>query len=161
MSNFPESPIDGALAEVANADGSAVQYRYDKAEAAWKIVGKVGGADLQVVTTKDVVTTAEPPLTPAGWTGFNVQEDIQYLTNQKLVNWFLAEQIIKNHNRPPILTPGEPIQHPELPGTPDLINGDIWVDGNNNIYMYLNGSWIGIVRSDDFIAEITSRQFYQ
>jgi hypothetical protein len=153
MSNFPEAPIDGALAEVLNTDGSAVQYKYDKAEAAWKIVGKVGGSDLEIVTTKDVVTTAEPPLAPAGWTGFNVQEDIQYLTNQKLVNWFLAEQIIKNHNRPPIINPGEPILHPDLPGSPDLINGDIWVDGNNNIYIYLNGEWVGIISSADFIAD--------
>ena len=96
MSNFPENPIDGALAEVANKDGSAVQYKYDKAEAAWKIVGKTGEIDTNYITTADVVTTSEPPLAPAGWTGFNVQEDLQYLTNQKLVNWFLAEQIVTN-----------------------------------------------------------------
>ena len=30
MSNFPEAPIDGALAEVSNTDGSLVQYKYDK-----------------------------------------------------------------------------------------------------------------------------------
>jgi len=94
MSNFPESPIDGALAEVANADGSAVQYRYDKAEAAWKIVGKTGEGLSQYVTTSDVVTTSEAPVYPTGFNGLKSLGDIQYLTNQKLVNWTLAESVI-------------------------------------------------------------------
>ena len=95
MSNFPESPIDGALAEVLNADGSAVTYKYDKDQAAWKIVGKSGDID-SYITTLDVQTTSEPPVYPAGFPGLRALPDIQYLTNQKLVNWTLAEEIIAN-----------------------------------------------------------------
>ena len=86
MSAFPESPIDGALAEVLNADGSSVQYKYDKAEAAWKIVGKTGDELSQYITTSDVVTTSEAPVYPTGFNGLKSLGDIQYLTNQKLVN---------------------------------------------------------------------------
>ena len=99
MSNFPEKPIDGALAEVRNADGSVVQYKYDKDQAAWKIVGKLNGGDLPYVTTQDVVTTSEPPVTPAGFTGFNDStQDLGYLTNQKtsqLVFWLKKSLPIK------------------------------------------------------------------
>ena len=94
MSAFPESPIDGALAEVANTDGSAVQYKYDKEQAAWKIVGKTGEIDTRYITTMDVVTTAEEPSYPAEWEGLRALPDIQYLTNQKLVNWTLADAVI-------------------------------------------------------------------
>ena len=159
MSNFPESPIDGALAEVANADGSAVQYRYDKAEAAWKIVGKIGGADLQVVTTKDVVTTSEPPLAPAGWTGFNVQEDIQYLTNQKLINWYLAEQILinkGNSDRPPIISISPPVSHPKFPSD-SLEEGDFWID-SNSIMHYWNGSeWKEVLDSEFYTGNYVKK----
>ena len=92
---FPLNPIDGTLVELDKGDNTSVVYRYDADDAAWKIVGKNGGTQ-QFITTSDVNTTMDPPTTPAGWTGFNVQEDLSYLTDQKLVNWFLSEQIIIN-----------------------------------------------------------------
>ena len=92
---FPLDPIDGTLVELDKGDNTSVVYKYDADDAAWKIVGKNGGTQ-QFITTSDVNTTMDPPTTPAGWTGLNVQEDLSYLTDQKLVNWFLSEQIVAN-----------------------------------------------------------------
>ena len=75
---FPLNPPDGTLAELDKGDNSSVVYRYDANDAAWKIVGKNGGTQ-QFITTSDVNTTMDPPTTPAGWTGLNVQEDLSYL----------------------------------------------------------------------------------
>ena len=125
--DFPLDPLDGTLAELDNG----VIYKYEEANGAWKIVGKNGGTD-SYITTSDVNTTMDPPVTPTGWTGFNVQEDLSYLTDQKLVNWFLAEQILlnKNQDRPPIISADEPTEHPKFPGQP-LEKGDFWIDNGD------------------------------
>ena len=93
--DFPLDPIDGSLAEIEKEDGSSVIYKYDAADGAWKVVGQNGGGS-QYITALDVNTTADPPVTPAGWVGLRTIRDIEVLTNQKLVNWFLAEAIITN-----------------------------------------------------------------
>ena len=92
---FPLNPLPDTLAELDKGDGTSVIYKWDADDAAWKVVGKSGGTS-QYITTSDVNTTMDPPTTPAGWTGLNVQEDLSYLTDQKLVNWFLSEQIVAN-----------------------------------------------------------------
>ena len=66
----------------------------DADNSAWKVVGKNGGTNNTLLPL--MLNTIDPPVTPTGWTGLNVQEDLSYLTDQKLVNWFLAEQIIIN-----------------------------------------------------------------
>ena len=92
---FPLDPVDGALAELEKANGSTVVYKYDKANAAWNIVGVNGGTS-EFVTTSDVQTTADEPAKPTGFTSFDSMQDLGYLTNQKLVNWFLAEKVLTN-----------------------------------------------------------------
>lgn len=96
--DFPLDPIPGALAEIEKEDGSSVIYKYDAADGAWKVVGQNGGGS-QYITTSDVNTTADPPVTPAGWVGLRTIRDIEVLTNQKLVNWFLSEAIIANSDQ--------------------------------------------------------------
>ena len=96
--DFPLDPIPGALAEIEKEDGSSVIYKYDAADGAWKVVGQNGGGP-QYITTLDVNTTADPPVTPAGWVGLRTIRDIEVLTNQKLVNWFLSEAIITNSDQ--------------------------------------------------------------
>ena len=93
--DFPLDPIPNALAEIEKEDGSSVIYKYDAEDGAWKVVGQNGGGS-QYITTADVNTTADPPVTPAGWVGLRTIRDIEVLTNQKLVNWFLSEAIITN-----------------------------------------------------------------
>ena len=148
---FPLNPAPDTIVELDKGDGTTVVYRWDADNGAWKIVGKNGGTK-EFITTIDVNTTADAPAKPAGFINLRTTDDIQYLINQKLVNWFFAEQIIENINRPPIIKPDEPTEHPELPGSPDLINGDVWVDSNDNIYIYINGEWVGIVTTDNFAA---------
>ena len=92
---FPLEPIDGALAELEKEDGSTVIYKYDAANGAWKIVGVNGGIQ-QYITTVDVQTTIDEPAKPAGFTGLDSTQDLGYLTNQKLVNWYFAEEILTN-----------------------------------------------------------------
>ena len=149
---FPLNPAPDTIVELDKGDGTTVVYRWDADNGAWKIVGKNGGTK-EFITTIDVNTTADAPAKPAGFINLRTTDDIQYLINQKLVNWFFAEQIIENINRPPIIKPDEPTEHPELPGSPDLINGDVWVDSNDNIYIYINGEWVGIVTTDNFAAD--------
>ena len=96
--DFPLDPIDGSLAEIEKEDGSSVIYKFDAADGAWKVVGQNGGG-AQYITTVDVNTTADPPVTPAGWVGLRTIRDIEVLTNQKLVNWFLSEAIITNSDQ--------------------------------------------------------------
>ena len=92
---FPLDPVDGALAELEKADGSIVVYKYSQANAAWNIVG-VNGGTTEFVTTSDVQTTADQPTKPTGFTSFDTMQDLGYLTNQKLVNWYLAEKVLTN-----------------------------------------------------------------
>jgi len=96
--DFPLDPIPNALAEIEKEDGSSVIYKYDAEDGAWKVVGQNGGG-AQYITTSDVNTTADPPVTPAGWVGLRTIRDIEILTNQKLVNWFLSEAIIANSDQ--------------------------------------------------------------
>ena len=93
--DFPLNPVDGALAELEKQNGSTVVYRYDAADGAWKVVG-VNGGTTEYVTTVDVQTTIDEPARPVGYDGLDSTQDLGYLTNQKLVNWFFAEEILTN-----------------------------------------------------------------
>ena len=149
---FPLNPIDGTLVELDKGDNTSVVYKYDADDAAWKIVGKNGGTQ-QLITTSDVNTTMDPPTTPAGWTGLNVQEDLSYLTDQKHVNWFLAEQIIlnkdENEDRPPIISISPPTSHPKFAGEP-LEEGDFWIDGNNIMSYWTGSEWQEVLDSEHY-----------
>ena len=93
--DFPLNPVDGALAELEKQNGSIVIYRYDAADGAWKVVG-INGGSTEYVTTADVQTTVDEPAKPMGFTGLDSTQDLGYLTNQKLVNWYFAEEILTN-----------------------------------------------------------------
>jgi hypothetical protein len=96
--DFPLNPADGSVVELDKGDGTTVVYRWNAANGAWEVVGKNGGTK-EFITTIDVQTTADPPAKPAGFVKLTSTDDIQYLSNQKLVNWFFAEQIISNSNK--------------------------------------------------------------
>ena len=50
----------------------------------------------EYVTTSDVQTTIDEPAKPTGFTGLDSTQDLGYLTNQKLVNWYFAEEFLTN-----------------------------------------------------------------
>jgi len=128
---FPLDPVNGALAELEKEDGSTVIYKYDAANGAWKIVGVNGGTS-EYITTVDVQTTVDPPAKPTGYEGLDSTQDIGYLTNQKLVNWYFAEEIINNKQ---------------------LIEELVWI-GDNSPALGINGEQLYTFWFDTTILEL-------
>ena len=97
---FPNKPwSDKQTFKYFKSDGTEVIATYNASKNAWTLytVNEDGVMEPPgIITTDDVRTTSDAPVKPTGYNGLNLQEDLNYLTNQKLVNWFLAAEILIN-----------------------------------------------------------------
>lgn len=119
MINYPPKPwYDGQTFKYTAADGAEVFGTYSTSKNAWTFA-RISDTDPSsgFVTTADVKTTTDEPRTPDDWDGLNNQYDVLDLDDQKQVNWFLAEQVVKNKDdlehhlwvgpNPPVIEEGE------------------------------------------------------
>lgn len=119
MINYPPKPwYDGQTFKYTAADGAEVFGTYSTSKNAWTFA-RISDTDPSsgFVTTADVKTTTDEPRTPDDWDGLNDQYDVLDLDDQKQVNWFLAEQVVKNKDdlehhlwvgpNPPVIEEGE------------------------------------------------------